>query len=64
MTPDAVAMTEQIDKIRKLWGGDRARPTDSEKAVDLQDKSLNKEDVKEALEHFGLNKPKSRRLSS
>ncbi len=63
MTPDAVAMTEQIDKIRKLWGGDRARPTDSEKPVDLKDKSLDKEDVKEALEHFGLNKPKSRRLT-
>ena len=32
MTPDAVAMTEQIDKIRNSW---HARPTDSEDPVNL-----------------------------
>jgi SpoVK/Ycf46/Vps4 family AAA+-type ATPase len=44
MTPDSVAMTDTIEHIRNLWGGDRARRADDEDPVDLKlGKAFNKE---------------------
>ena len=43
MTPDSVAMTDTIEHIRNLWGGDRARRADDEEPVNLkQGKAYNK----------------------
>ena len=50
MIPDAVAMTETISHIRNLWGGDRARRADSGTPVDLDQESLNKKEVRDAVE--------------
>ena len=50
MIPDAVAMSETITHIRKLWGGDRARRADSGVPVDLNQESLKIEEVRKAVE--------------
>jgi SpoVK/Ycf46/Vps4 family AAA+-type ATPase len=56
MTPDAVAMAESIQKIRTLWGGDRAKRADKDEIVDLDSDELKKDDVREVVREFAGNK--------
>lgn len=48
LTPDSHAMSADIEHIRKLWGGDRARRADDEPEVDLNDKDFVNEEIRAA----------------
>jgi len=49
MVPDAIAMTDTIQEIRTLWGGDRARQADSDEPVDLDQPRLKDDDLRRAV---------------
>ena len=50
MTPDSVAMTDTIEHIRNLWGGDRARRADDEAPVDLKKGKAYNKNIADAVE--------------
>ena len=50
MTPDAVAMGRDIEHIRRLWGGDRARKADDEPEVDLSKGRAHNPEIEAAVE--------------
>lgn len=48
LTPDSHAMGADIEHIRKLWGGDRARKADDEPEVDLNEAGFANEEIRNA----------------
>jgi len=50
LTPDAHAMGKDIEHIRKLWGGDRARRADDEPEVDLSKSDFMNKDIRDAAD--------------
>lgn len=50
LTPDSHAMSADIEHIRKLWGGDRARKADDEPEVDLNQAGFVNQEIRDAVD--------------